>query len=64
MGQDLAALAPSAIVAVAFLVGAWVLLRRELAPRRRARMDARMDQSSGEAAAPHDPQRKNLYFAA
>jgi hypothetical protein len=36
MLQDLAALAPSAIVCVAFLVGVGFLLRRELAPKRRA----------------------------
>jgi hypothetical protein len=35
MLQDLAALAPPAIVGAAFLVGAWVLVRRELAPKRR-----------------------------
>jgi hypothetical protein len=35
MVQDLAALAPPAIVCAAFLVGAWVIVRRELAPRRR-----------------------------
>jgi len=40
MTQDLAALAPSAIVCVAFLIGAWMLLRRELAPKRRARAKA------------------------
>jgi hypothetical protein len=40
MTQDLAALAPSAIVCVAFLIGAWLLLRRELAPKRRARAKA------------------------
>ena len=40
MMQDLAALAPSAIVCAAFLVGAWVILRRELAPKRRARAQA------------------------
>lgn len=40
MLQDLAALAPPAIVCAAFLVGAWVLVRRELAPRRRARRQA------------------------
>ncbi len=33
--QDLAALAAPAIVCVAFLVGAWAIVRRELAPRRR-----------------------------
>jgi hypothetical protein len=37
MLQDLAAVAPPAIVAAAFLVGAWVIVRRELAPKRRAR---------------------------
>lgn len=37
MLQDLAALAPPLIVCVAFLVGVGVLVRRELAPRRRAR---------------------------
>ena len=40
MLQDLAALAPPAIVCVAFLVGAWVLVRRELAPKRRQRAQA------------------------
>ena len=43
MTQDLAALAPSAIVCVAFLIGAWILLRRELAPKRRARAKADVD---------------------
>jgi hypothetical protein len=41
MLQDLAALAPPAIVCAAFLVGAWALVRRELAPKRRARAQAR-----------------------
>ena len=36
MLQDLAALAPPAIVCVAFLVGAWAIVRRELAPKRQA----------------------------
>jgi hypothetical protein len=40
MMQDLAALAPPAIVCAVFLVGAWVILRRELAPKRRARAQA------------------------
>jgi hypothetical protein len=40
MMQDLAALAPPVIVCAAFLVGAWVILRRELAPKRRARAQA------------------------
>ncbi len=37
MAQDLATLGPSAIVCAAFLAGAWMLLRHELAPKRRAR---------------------------
>lgn len=40
MLQDLAALAPPAIVCAAFLVGAWAIVRRELAPKRRARAQA------------------------
>ena len=47
MTQDLAALAPSAIVCVAFLIGAWMLLRRELAPKRRARAKADVDVADG-----------------
>jgi len=53
MGQDLAALAPPAIVCVAFLVGVGVLLRRELAPKRRARAD-RDEDSAGQAASEQD----------
>jgi hypothetical protein len=37
MLQDLAALAPPVIVCAAFVAGAWVIVRRELAPKRRAR---------------------------
>lgn len=37
MLQDLAALAPPAVVCVAFLAGAWAIVRRELAPKRRRR---------------------------
>jgi hypothetical protein len=40
MLQDLASLAPPVIVCAAFLVGAWALVRRELAPKRRARAEA------------------------
>jgi hypothetical protein len=43
MAQDLAALAPPVIVAVAVLVGVWALVRRELAPRRRKRVQARTE---------------------
>ena len=49
MAQDLAALAPSAMVCVAFLIGVGLLLRRELAPKRRAR--AKSDTSPGESRA-------------
>lgn len=43
MLQDLATLAPSAIVCAAFLVGTWAIVRRELAPKRRARAQAEAD---------------------
>jgi hypothetical protein len=46
MLQDLAALAPSAIVCVAFLIGIGMLLRHELAPKRRA--SAKGDQPADE----------------
>jgi hypothetical protein len=52
MTQDLAALAPSAIVCVAFLIGGWMLLRRELAPKRRNRAAAEGHQSSERS---HEP---------
>ena len=52
MTQDLAALAPSAIVCVAFLIGGWMLLRRELAPRRRSRAAAEGRQGSERS---HEP---------
>jgi hypothetical protein len=41
MMQDLATLAPSVIVCAAFLIGTWVLVRRELAPKRGDRARAR-----------------------
>jgi hypothetical protein len=52
MLQDLAALAPPVIVCAAFLVGAWALVRRELAPKRRARAQslAAADKSEHERA--------------
>jgi hypothetical protein len=49
MMQDLATLAPSAIVCVAFLIGAWVLVRKELAPKRAAR--GRADEAPDEESA-------------
>lgn len=39
MLKDLAALTPPAVVCVAFLVGLVLLLRREMAPKRRVRED-------------------------
>ena len=39
MLNDLAALAPPALVCVAFLIGLVALLRREMAPKRRVRED-------------------------
>jgi hypothetical protein len=39
MLSDLAALTPPAVVCVAFLVGLVLLLRREMAPKRRVRED-------------------------
>ena len=39
MLQDFAALAPPAIVCVAFVIGAWVIVRKELAPKRRKRAE-------------------------
>jgi hypothetical protein len=52
MAQDLAALAPSAFVCVAFLIGGWMLLRRELAPKRRKRAAADGHQTSERS---HEP---------
>lgn len=37
MWQDLGALTPSLVVCAAFVAGVFVLLRREMAPRRRRR---------------------------
>jgi hypothetical protein len=42
MLQDLATLAPSAIVCAAFLVGVWMLLRHEMAPKRRLRQSGQV----------------------
>jgi hypothetical protein len=60
MLQDLAALTPPAIVCVAVLIGAWAIVRRELAPKRRERAEA-------EAAADDDravdrERGRSLYF--
>jgi len=56
MLQDLAALAPPAIVCVAFLVGAWAIVRRELAPKRRERAQAETVMGDGTPEhAEHEP---------
>jgi hypothetical protein len=41
MWQDLAALTPPLVVCVAFIIGVALLLRREMAPKRRAARAAR-----------------------
>jgi hypothetical protein len=51
MAQDLAAVAPSAIVCVAFLIGVGMLLRHELGPKRRARREADADAARDEPLA-------------
>jgi hypothetical protein len=51
MLQDLATLAPSAIVCGGFLVGVWMLLRHEMAPKRRSQRDGQArpgDDGTGE----------------
>ncbi|HEY1699693.1 MAG TPA: hypothetical protein VGG75_08280 [Trebonia sp.] len=50
MYEDLAALAPSAIVCAAFLWGIWALIRREMAPKRVAREDEDQDALAGDSA--------------
>lgn len=49
MLQDLAVLTPSLVVCAAFLAGVFILLRREVAPRRRDREGRRSspDMSAG-----------------
>jgi hypothetical protein len=48
MYEDLATLAPSAIVCVAFLWGIWALIRHEMAPKRVAREDEDQDTHPGQ----------------
>jgi len=40
MLQDLAALTPPAIVCAAVLIGAWAIVRHELAPKRKQRAES------------------------
>ncbi len=51
MLQDLAALAPPAIVGIAFVIGAWVIVRKELAPRRRKQAE---DEAAADGERPAD----------
>jgi hypothetical protein len=60
MLQDLAALTPPAIVCVAVLIGAWAIVRRELAPKRRARSEA--GAASDEDRAVDSEHGRSLYF--
>ncbi|MBV9383396.1 MAG: hypothetical protein JOY82_05500 [Streptosporangiaceae bacterium] len=58
MLQDLAALTPPLVVCAAFLIGVGWLLRREMAPRRRARRNAAADPADG-AARPRRERREH-----
>ena len=60
MLQDLAALTPPAIVCAAVLIGAWAIVRRELAPKRRERAEAAA--ADGEERAVDREQGRSLYF--
>jgi hypothetical protein len=53
MLQDLATLAPSAIVCVGFLVGVWMLLRREMAPKRHSQRDGQARPGDDQTAELH-----------
>jgi len=50
MLQDLAALTPPAIVCAAVLIGAWAIVRRELAPKRKDRAEAAVTADEDPAA--------------
>ena len=60
MLQDLAALTPPAIVCAAVLIGAWAIVRRELAPKRRERAEA--GAAADEERAVDREQGRSLYF--
>jgi hypothetical protein len=60
MLQDLAALTPPAIVCAAVLIGAWAIVRRELAPKRRERAEAGV--SADEERAVDREHGRSLYF--
>jgi hypothetical protein len=50
MYEDLATLAPSAIICAAFLWGIWALIRHEMAPKRVAREDEDQDALASDSA--------------
>jgi len=50
MLADLGAVAPSLIICVAFLVGVWMVLRHELAPKRRAERNSKSDQNDDDGS--------------
>jgi hypothetical protein len=60
MLQDLAALTPPAIVCAAVLIGAWAIVRRELAPKRKER--SRAGASADEERAVDHEHGRSLYF--
>src|SRR5271168_5000609 len=60
MLQDLAALTPPAIVAAAVLIGAWAIVRRELAPKRKERGGA--GATADEERAVDREHGRSLYF--
>jgi len=55
MLQDLATLAPSVIVCAVFLVGVVMLVRHEMAPKRRGREDVRDGSEDDGATQPREP---------
>jgi hypothetical protein len=61
MLQDLAALTPPAIVCAAVLIGAWAIVRRELAPKRKERAEAGVAGDEEERAVDREHGR-SLYF--
>jgi hypothetical protein len=61
MLSDLAALTPPAIVAAAVLIGAWAIVRRELAPKRKSRAEA--ETARDDERAVDREHGRSLYFA-
>ena len=61
MLQDLAALTPPAIVCAAVLIGAWAIVRHELAPKRKQRSEA--GAAADEERAVDRERGRSLYFA-